>query len=361
MLHGQVRRAGRVVVAFGLAGGLLWLFAWVAGPRRLAAELAGANPWYLLAGSAAALAAVLVWSEALRLVLSVGVGDGPARGRRFRLAFLAGDFTKQVLPMGHASGPAITAYAVSSVVGADYEETLATVTVADLLNLVASLVLAAVGLCVVVATGGSRLPGLSVFAAGLVAATLAVTVVLALVTVRRPTLVAIVRRLARLCDRLAGRAFPRLGRAVAPATVDRTLRSYFRTFDAVAAERLRVVAAATLALVGWLLFAAPLYLAALALDVTLPVTLAFFLVPMAGLATWLPLPGGTGGVEVAVAGGLVAVAGVGTGTAAAVAVAYRLSAYWAVVGVDGLAALSLLVARRARRVDEEGGAPPVEP
>jgi uncharacterized protein (TIRG00374 family) len=358
VLHGQVRRVGRVVVAFGLAAVLLWLFARVAGPRRLAAELAGADPRYLVAATAAALAALAVRSEALRLVVSVAVDDGRTRGRRFRLAFLAGEFTKQVLPMGHASGPAITAYAVASVVGTDYEETLATVTVADLLNLIASLVLAAVGLAAVVATGGSHLPGLSVFAAALVAATLAVTVVLASVTVRRRTFVAVVRRLARVCDRLVGRAFPRLGRAVAPAAVDRTLQSYFRTFDAVAAERLRVVAAAALALVGWLLFATPLYLAGLALDVTVPVTLAFFLVPVAGLATWLPLPGGTGGVKVAVAGGLVAVAGVGVGTAAAVAVAYRLSAYWAVVAVDGVAALSLLVGRRASRVDDED-APPV--
>ena len=71
--------------------------------------------------------------------------------------------------------------------------------------------------------------------------------------------------------------------------------------------------------------------------------LAVFLVPMAGLATWLPLPGGLGGVEVALAAGLVAATGVGVGAAAAVAILHRLCAYWAVVAVDGVCAASLFL------------------
>ncbi|MFC6726382.1 hypothetical protein ACFQE1_18845, partial [Halobium palmae] len=82
------------------------------------------------------------------------VGDGvlglatPVSGGRFRAVYFAGDFTKQVLPMGHVSGPAILSYWVSEAVDLGYEETLAAVTVADLLNLAASLALAAVGVAV---------------------------------------------------------------------------------------------------------------------------------------------------------------------------------------------------------------------
>ena len=55
--------------------------------------------------------------------------------------------------------------------------------------------------------------------------------------------------------------------------------------------------------------------------------LAVFPVPMAGLATRIPLPGG---VEVALAAGLVAIL-------------HRLRAYWAVVAVDGACAASLFL------------------
>jgi hypothetical protein len=342
--RGQHRRLGRIVAAFALALVVLALFVRTVGPGRLARELAGADPRYLILGSVAAVAAVLVWSEVLRELLVVAAGDATTvRGRRFRLAFLAGEFTKQVLPMGHASGPAIMAYAVSSTLETEYEETLAVITLADLLNLVASLLLAAAGLVVIVTTGGSRAPGLRLFAASLVAATAAVTVAVVLVTARRATLVRVVRLLAGAFHGTAGRAVPRLRPSLEPTTVDRKLASYFRTFDAVAADRLRVLAAAGLAVVGWLCYAAPLYFAALALEVSVAPALALFLVPMAGLATWFPLPGGLGGVEVAVAAGLVGVAGVGVGTAAAVALCYRLCAYWVVIGVDGVGAVSVLL------------------
>jgi hypothetical protein len=245
--------------------------------------------------------------------------------------------------MGHASGPAVMAYAVSAVLREEYEETLAVVTVADLLNLAASLLLATVGLVVVVGRDGTRLPALRLVVASLVVASAGVALALVLVTRRRATLVRVVHLLAGLCHRTAGRAVGRLARVSEPAAVDRRLAGYFRTLDVVATDRARVAAAGGLALVGWLLYATPLYLAALALDVAVSPALAVFLVPMAGLATWFPLPGGLGGVEVALAAGLVAVTGVGVGSAAAVALLYRLCAYWAVVAVDGACAASLFL------------------
>jgi hypothetical protein len=51
-------------------------------------------------------------------------------------------------------------------------------------------------------------------------------------------------------------------------------------------------------------------------------------------------------VAVAVAGALVGLLGVDVPTAAAVALLYRLCSYWAVVAVDGLAALGGLAAGR---------------
>jgi hypothetical protein len=90
------------------------------------------------------------------------------------------------------------------------------------------------------------------------------------------------------------RAVGRLDRLLDPRHVERRLAGYYATLDTVAADRGRVVLAGLLAVAGWVLFALPLCTSALALGGPLPVTLALFVVPTAGLATWLPVPGGLG-------------------------------------------------------------------
>lgn len=319
---------------------LLGWFLRAVGPRRVLGELARADPAPVVVGVCAGCSAVLLWSEALRVAL--GVLGREAGGLRFRLAFLSGDFAKQVLPFGHVSGPAIMAYAVAEGVGSAYEETLAAVTVADLLNLVASLTLAAGGLALVGAAG-TPVPGLAVFTAALVVALLGVATVGLLVTVSRPTLSRVVQAAAALTRATAGRLDARVDSRLAEAAVTGRLEGYYRTFDAVTADRRRVAVAVALAVGGWLLVGSALYCSALALDVRVSPALALALAPLSGLATWLPVPGGVGGVEVAVAGGLAA-AGVDLGVATAVALCYRLCSYWAVVALDGSAVVAFSLA-----------------
>ncbi|MFC4358668.1 lysylphosphatidylglycerol synthase transmembrane domain-containing protein [Halobium salinum] len=342
----RLRRFGRVVVGFALAllvvGGLLQ----TVGVRGVVSTLAGADPVPVALGGVVSVVAVLCWSEALRRVLSFTVpasedGVGPVTGVRFRAAYLAGDFTKQVMPMGHVSGPAILSYWVSDAFDLEYERTLAAVTVSDLLNLLASLAIAAVGVCAVAVAGGR---GLDVFVASLAVAGGGVAGLLALVTVYRPTLTRAVRRLATAGHALARRTTGHAPRRLNPDAVEAGLRDYYATLDVVGEARNRraVGVAGGVALLGWCCYAAPLYAAALALDASVSLPLALLLVPLAGLATWVPLPGGLGGVEVALTSGLVAIGGLPVDLAAAVALLYRLCSYWFVVAVDGVAAATLL-------------------
>ncbi|MUV58986.1 lysylphosphatidylglycerol synthase domain-containing protein, partial [Halogeometricum sp. CBA1124] len=81
-----------------------------------------------------------------------------------------------------------------------------------------------------------------------------------------------------------------------------------------------------------------LAVAAAALDVAVPFGAALFVAPASGLVGWSPLPGGSGGIEVAVTAGLAATAGVPVSAAAAVALLYRVCSYWVVVVVDAAAA-----------------------
>jgi len=105
----------------------------------------------------------------------------------------------------------------------------------------------------------------------------------------------------------------------------------------VGGDRRAVLYAFGLSQLGWLFFALPLT-GALALDVRLPLALALCLVPAAGLATVFPLPDGLGGLEVALAGLLAALAAVDLATAGAVVILFWLCSFWFFVGVCGIAA-----------------------
>jgi uncharacterized protein (TIRG00374 family) len=102
-------------------------------------------------------------------------------------------------------------------------------------------------------------------------------------------------------------------------------------------NRRAVLYAFALSQLGWVLFALPLYTGALALDVRLPLALALFLVPAAGLATVFPLPGGLGGVEVVLAGLLAVLVAIDLTTAGAVVILFRLCSFWFFVLVCGVA------------------------
>jgi len=310
-----------------------------AGPGQVLAELRRADPRFVLGGVASALGAVLAWSEAQRLIL--GGVTGTASGRRFRIAYLAGDFMKQVLPMGHVSGPALMALTVSRAVDASYERTLASITVSDLLNLLASVALATTGVAVLAV--GRQTAAVEPFLGGLAAAAVGVLALVLALTRFRPSLlrgvVSATGRLRALLRRVGGRPERLFGRALDPARIDDRLREYFESLDAAATDRRRAAVAGAIAVTGWVLYALPLYLCALAVGRPVPLGVALVLVPLAGLATWLPSPGGLGGVEVALTAGLV-VGGFGVGPATALVLLYRLCSYWSVVAVDGLAMLA---------------------
>jgi len=336
---GRLRPALRSLGWFLVAAGLLTFLVRGVGADRILAELRSADLRYVTAGVASSLAAVGAWSEAQRRVLR-GVTER-ATGLRFRIAYLAGDFMKQVLPMGHVSGPALMALTVSRAVETSYERTLASITVSDLLNLLASVALAAVGVAHL--SLGRRPAGVGPFLGGLAVALGGILTLVLAVTRFRPTLVSTLVSASRAARaairRLGGRLERTFGRSLDPDRVSRQLGEYFGSLDAVTADRRRVAVAAAVALAGWVLYALPLALCALAVGRPIPLSVVVVLVPLAGLATWLPSPGGLGGVEVALTGGLV-VWGVDLGPAAAVVFLYRICSYWAAVAVDGLAMLA---------------------
>ncbi|WP_245758292.1 lysylphosphatidylglycerol synthase transmembrane domain-containing protein [Halogeometricum limi] len=335
----RARPAVRAVVGVGLALVVLAVFVSLTGGRAVLTAVARADLSLVAAAGFAGVAAIASWGESLRHAVRTTKVIG---GLRYRLAYFSGDFARQILPMGRLSGSAIIGYAVSRPFELKYEEALAAVTVADLLNLLTAVTVSATGLVVLVV--GSGIGDVRTFVAGLVGAVVVAAGVLALVTRRRDVLERVVGGVFGVGYRLATRlGISTLERHLHPESVSRRVESYFRTLDEVGQDRKRVALTGLFAAVGWVGFGSSLALAAAALGADVPVAAALFVAPASGLVGWSPLPGGTGGIEVAVTAGLVATAGVPVSTAAAVALLYRVCSYWVVVAVDA-AATGLLAA-----------------
>ncbi|MFC7194908.1 flippase-like domain-containing protein [Halosimplex aquaticum] len=140
-----------------------------------------------------------------------------------------------------------------------------------------------------------------------------------------------------------GRASARAHSALAADRVRATFETYYVAFDRALADRWQVWRAAAFSLVGWALFLLPMYTSFHAIDQPVPYALVILVVPVLSLVNIVPLPGGLGGFEVALAGVVVALVGIGLPAATAGVFLYRLSNYWFVVMLGGLASLAVSV------------------
>jgi len=329
-----------MIAGFGAAalvlGAVLSLIGW----RRVLADVAGADAGVFSLGFVAVLAALFCWSETIRQLVRAAGHD--AGGSRYRAAFLAGEFAKQAVPLGHSAGPAFTAYAVSSVTDTAYEETFAATVLGEFVNVGASVLLATVGMLVLLA-GQPDSPVVRTLAVGLLLSTTVLLVVAGLVAYRRRTLRRILQWLAAVLRRTLGRASARVRGALAPAAVDDGVDTFYLALDRVADDRRRLVAAGLFALVGWVSFVLPLVTAFAALGVRLPVALALFAVPVVSLVNVVPTPGGVGGFELALAAVVAGLTGLDLGVSTAGVLLYRVTNYAFLLVVGGLASAWLSV------------------
>lgn len=330
----RARPSVRAAVGIALAVVVLAVFVALTGGRTVLVTISRADPGLVLLGGVAGVAAIASWGESLRHVLQSTTSVG---GLRYRFAYFSGDLARQTLPMGRLSGSAIIGYAIAKPFELPYEESLAAVTVADLLNLLSAVTVSTAGLLVVVL--GSGAGDVRTFLAGLGGALVVAVGIVFLATRRRDLLERVAVAVAGAGYRVATRlGVSALERRLEPASVEARIEGYFRTLDAVAENRRRVAAGAVFAACGWVAFGTALVVAAAALGIAVPLSAALFVAPASGLVGWSPLPGGSGGIEVALTAGLVAAAGVTVAEAAAVALLYRVCSYWFVVCVDALAA-----------------------
>lgn len=322
--------------------------------RRVLAVVVGADPLLLAVGVVAALAGFAGWSEALRHVLPP---DARAVGRRRGfLVYATGGLVRNVLPVGYASSIAVLAYVYRREAAVPLHRSLAAVSVAELLIAVGSTAVAGGGLVLLVASGPVT-PLVGQLALGALVLAVGGTLTGALVWYRRETVRRLVHAVAGSVAGAANRLPPRFGDRLAPSAVEESIADYLGALSTVSARRRDVWIAAGYAAFGWLALVAALYASGLAAGYPIPIAVALFVVPVAGYATVLPVPGGLGGYEVGVAGALHLLAGFDLAAALAVTLLFRVCSYWAVIAVGGVASTYLSVdVRRLSSATVDGDA-----
>ncbi|MXV61711.1 flippase-like domain-containing protein [Natronorubrum sp. JWXQ-INN-674] len=330
------RAAAGLTLAIALVGLLVYGVGWEA----VLEHVGRADPLALMGAAVTGLGILLFRGLIVERLLKPI--QGSARGSTFATAFLAGYFARSALPWGRSTGTPITAYLLAANSDSEFEDNLAVVATAELFGFAASLVIALVGLTAYV-IGGSNAPQ-GLLASGALVGTggllVAGTVVL---TVDRGWARPLLFDFALTCETAAGK-LPRVNGI--DGVLTRRLERLFSALERIGAARRTLVIAFGAALAGWVINALPLYFSLLALGVSAPLSIALLCAPLASFGGVLPLPGGTGGIEVVLASLLVATVGLTGDVATAAALLYRLTTYWLHLAISGAGAVYLSVSGR---------------
>ena len=320
---------GKLLLGFLIAGVLIYLLGAVAGWGRVIDALEGAEYRWVWVACVSTVVGLAFWGKAWQVVLAML--DIEVRLRRIVVTYFAATFANYVTPLGQAGGEPFIAYVLSQDTEASYEDSLASVVTADLLNLLPFFNFAAVGMAYLLLN--ATLPeNAETLAQGLVVLAFGVPALAYVGWRHREGVESFVLRLvapiARRTDRLSVDG------------VRNRIDRFYHALERIADEPRSLLFALVFSYTGWVFFALPLYFSGLALDLPIGLTLVLFIVPASTLAGLTPLPGGLAGVETAIA---VLIAGlvppISWSSALAAAIVYRFASYWIVLLVGGVASL----------------------
>ncbi len=322
---------GRILLGFAIALFLVYVLGAVIGWDEAIAQLRTASPRWIAIACLSTLLCLATWAKTWQIVIrTVGVS---VPYRKLVVTFLAATFANYVTPMGQAGGEPFIAYVLSRDTEATYEQSLASVVTADLIRMLPFFTVGGVGLGYLLVSN-RFVESIEGFAVLLVGLAVAIPIVMILAWRER-------ERLRSIVLEILGPIAKRTGRFSIESARDRIDRLY-GSIEVIAESPRALLAATGFAYLGWVLFALPLYFSGLALDVPISLLLVCFVVPVSVIAGSTPLPGGLGAIEGTVVALLVALTAITSGEALAVTTLYRLTSYWLVIAVGGLAALWVL-------------------
>lgn len=323
------RVSERTGIAVGfLAGALaLVLFSWFVGFRQVLSTLSDLRVRPFSLGALTVSIALFAQYRGLLALLDLSptVGSG--------LGYLRGVYVRQLVPIGSVAGPVLIIYSMRQSTGLSTDEGLPAAIISQAVNFLTATVVGLTG-SVLLFRGGHRglLPVIGLLAVILVTW---VTVIGALVVG-----VGVDRTVtwgAAVLNRTAGRVSSVVTRKTDPENVREWLAGFDEARRLIHENPTRVATAAAWSVLAWVLLSVTLVSSATAVGIALPVGVAFLVVPAGDLLNVLPVPGGIGGVEVAMAALLVALTTVDVSVAAVIAFCVRLWTYWFVLLFGGVA------------------------
>jgi uncharacterized protein (TIRG00374 family) len=326
------RTVGQTVLGFAVAGVVLFFFIDFVGTRNVADRLASADLRWVALGCLSTLLCLTLWGKAWQIVL--GVAGVRESFRRLVVTYYAATFANYVTPLGQAGGEPFIAYVLSRDTDASYEDALASVVTADLLNLFPFVTFSGVGFAALL------------YQASLPAVLEPLAVLLFGVALGVPVLAAVGWRYRLSLSRVLGRVVRPVVRFVPRLTVgglESRLRELDTAFQRIARDRRALVRALGYSYVGWIFFALPLYCVTMAVgDAAIPLLLVFFIVPASTLGGLAPSPGGSGAVEGLLALLIVALTPIAIDGATAISILYRVASYVFALVIGGGAALYVI-------------------
>ncbi len=322
------KRLVQVGIGFLIALAIIYLLAVGVGLNRLRRVLARAQLRWVVAGCLSTALCLVAWARVWQVVL--GVAGFDVGFRKLVVTFYAATFANYVTPLGQAGGEPFIAYVLSRDTEASYEDSLASVVTADLLNLFPFFSFAGIGFAALLYN--ASLPDqVRPLALGLGGMAVGVPVFAVLGWRFRFRLGNVVLWLAAPIARRA--------RFVSLSGLRQRLRDLNAAFERIADDPWALARALVYSYLGWVFFALPLYFAGLAIGADLTLLLVFFIVPASTLAGLVPSPGGLGGVEAALLVLLIGLGGLGQAPALAATLLYRIESYVFGLVAGGAAAL----------------------
>lgn len=328
------RRAGLALVIALL---VLVLFVVTVGWKDVLAAVQRANVQIYLLAFVATLCCLLfrslVWHRTLSLV------DQPRPYWLVGGVFLTAMFAKYVTPYGQVTSGVGVAAIVSRYYDSAYEEALAAIVTADFCNYLPYYTLGSVGLGYVLLVHSPPI-GLGQYVSQ-AAVVLGAVLLLAIVVwlgrgLIRGSLLWFSTALRRLLARITPKA-----RHLRRENLTQRFESFSTTIEFVSRDRATMGGALAYAHLGWLAFAAALYVSAAAVGEPVPFGVAMLAVALSKVGFIVPTPGGLGGVEAALAGALYAFSPMSGAVALAVSILYRFATYWFTILLGGTASIAL--------------------
>lgn len=332
-----------------VSGIIIWalvytVFVLIAGPRDFIDHLDKITPHDLALILTAVGVGVVAMGSCLYVISrNIGLGFGLVETIFLNTSV---SLAHNLTPFGQAGGAPIGAAILSQRSNGRYEECLAAISVKDMVSFVPAIFVFVIGGAYIVVFDHS-IPNVIRPMIGAFTGAVFIITLIFVALYRYPEFMrGLLERLVASVNRLLGR-LPLLP-SVDEEDVEESLTNFADSIAKIGSDRKTVVLASLLATTSFVAQGTLLWLALTALGVEIPVVLAIFIVQVSLLASGLPLPGGSGGVEGVQILIIIAMAGATRAPTVAAVVLSRGLVFWTPIIIGSLTLLAFQFEKRVK-------------